>query len=131
MKLLLDTQIWIWFESRPEKLGRSAARQLDNPHNELYLSPVSIWEAGWTERRGRWKIKKSFAEWLDTALTRVPLREAPFNFEVATEAAGIQLPESDPGDVFIAATARVLNLTLVTADSQLIACSWLKTLANE
>ena len=38
---------------------------------------------------------------------------------------------SGTGDVFLAATARVFGLTLVTADPQLIACSWLKTLANE
>jgi PIN domain nuclease of toxin-antitoxin system len=59
-----------------------------------------------------------------------PLREAPLTFEVGQEAASIRLPQSDPGDVFLAATARVFDLTLVTADPQLLACSWLKTLAN-
>lgn len=32
----------------------------------------------------------------------VPIKEAPFNFAVAVEASGIELPESDPGDVFLA-----------------------------
>jgi len=44
-------------------------------------------------------------------LARVPLKEAPFNFAVAVEASGIELPESDPGDVFLAATASVSRLT--------------------
>jgi PIN domain nuclease of toxin-antitoxin system len=50
---------------------------------------------------------------------------------VAVEAAGIELPESDPGDVFLAATASAFRLTLVTADSQFEGCSWLKTMAND
>ena len=131
MKLLLDTHIWVWAVIEPRKLSRSVTRQLENPNNEFYLSPVSIWEASLIERRGRWRANKGFRDWLATALTHLSIREAPFNFEVAQEAAGIQLPEPDPGDVFIAATARVFDLTLVTADPQLLACSWLKTLAND
>jgi len=59
------------------------------------------------------------------------MREAPFNFAVAAEASRIQLPQMDLGDVFLAATANVFDLTLVTADAQLLDCAWLKTLANE
>jgi len=128
-KLLLDTHIWVWSEISPEKLSRSVQRQLANPNNEIYLSPVSIWEAGLLERRGRLHAVKNFGNWLEHAL-QPPLLEAALSFEVGAEAAGIELPEPDPGDVFIAATARVYGLTLVTADPQLLACSRLKTLAN-
>jgi PIN domain nuclease of toxin-antitoxin system len=131
VKLLLDTHIWIWGEIRPERVSRAVQRQLANPSNEIYISPVSIWEAGQTERRGRWHARNGFSQWLDRALTRTPLLEAPLNFAVAAEAAGIDLPHGDPADTMIAATARVFDLTLVTADGQLLACSWLKTLANE
>jgi hypothetical protein len=49
---------------------------------------------------------------------------------VAAEASQIQLPHADLGATFLAATASVFDLTLVTADIQLIQCRWLKTLAN-
>jgi PIN domain nuclease of toxin-antitoxin system len=131
MKLLLDTHIWIWAGDYPEKLNRKVQRELQKPGNELYLSPVSIWEAHLLARRGRLRVKQSISRWVDEMLARVPLREAPFTFAVATTAAGITLPESDLGDIFLAATALVLDLTLVTSGSQLIACSWLKTLPND
>ena len=131
MKLLLDTQIWIWAENHPEKLSRSVQRHLANPNNELYLSPISIWEASLLERRGRLRARKGFSQWLDEALTRTPIREAPLTFAVGAEAAAIELPQPDPGDLFLAATARVFGLTLVTTDTQLLACPWLKTLAND
>jgi PIN domain nuclease of toxin-antitoxin system len=131
MKLLLDTHIWIWALKNPGKLSRSVQRELRRATNELYLSPVSIWEAQHLERRRRLRVTPSFSEWLDGVLARVPFREAPFNFAVAAAAAQIEIPQSDLGDIFLAATASTFDLTLVTADPQLLACSWLKTLAND
>ena len=131
MKLLLDTHIWIWAVTAPQNLGRDTQRALQRANNELYLSPVSIWEAHHLVRRKRLRTKSDFSQWLDKTLAQVPLREAPFTFSVALAASQIELPESDPGDVFLAATARTFDLTLVTADSQLLACSWLKTLPND
>jgi predicted nucleic acid-binding protein len=64
-------------------------------------------------------------------LALVPLREAAFTFAVAADAARIELPQSDLGDIFLAATALVFHLTLVTTDSQPLACSWLKRLPND
>jgi len=106
-------------------------RELQRSSNELYLSPVSIWEAHQLERRRRLRVKPDFWRWLDKALIQVPLREAPFTFVVAAAASQIELPQSDLGDIFLAATASALDLTLVTSDSQLLACSWLRTLSND
>jgi PIN domain nuclease of toxin-antitoxin system len=131
MQLLLDTHIWVWAVHSPEKLGHSVRRELQNPKNELFLSPVSIWEAHHLVRRNRLRIKQSFPDWLEMVFARAPIQEAPFNFAVAAEAAGIELPESDPGDVFLAATASAFRLTLVTADSQFAGCAWLKTMIND
>jgi PIN domain nuclease of toxin-antitoxin system len=130
MKLLLDTHIWIWAVSRPEKLSRAVRREIDNPRNELFLSPISIWEAHHLCRRGRLGIKGSFQSALPGLLTQLPLKEAPFDFLVAAESSRIQLPQADIGDTLLAATASVLGLTFVTADTQLLNCAWLKTLAN-
>lgn len=131
MTLLLDTHIWVWSADGGAKLSREVRRQITNPNNEIYLSPVSIWEAQHLYVRKRLRTKLSFQAWLDEALIHMPLREALFTFAVAAEAAAIELPQPDLGDVFLAATARVYNLTLVTADPQLLTCSWLKTLPNE
>ena len=131
MRLLLDTHIWIWALQRPERISRPVRRQIENPKNEVYLSPISLWEAHLLEQRGKLRVKPNFAEWVDSALAHTPMREAPFSFAVATEASRIQLPQMDLGDVFLAATAKVFDLTLVTSDQQLPDCPGLKTLANE
>ncbi len=131
MKLLLDTHIWIWALNSPEKLHRRVRREIEKQSNELHLSPISIWEAHQLALRKRIPLRQSFPEWIKLVLLQLPLREAPLTFAVGTEASRIELPHPDLGDTFLAATASVFDLTLVTADSQLLACSWLKTMANE
>ena len=45
------------------------------------------------------------------------MREATFTHQVAVESGKLELPHKDPADHFIVATARVFDLTLVTADT--------------
>ena len=58
------------------------------------------------------------------------MKEAPITHEIAAESRRIGLTHRDPADRFLAATAKVLDLTLVTADKRLLACKEIRTLAN-
>jgi PIN domain nuclease of toxin-antitoxin system len=130
MKLLLDTHIWLWSIGEPHKLSRRVARELDNRENQLWLSPVSIWEALLLHRKGRVNLSHDFANWITGAMNRIPLTEAPLNFEVALVLSTISLPHSDPADLFLAATAKAFGLTLVTSDRNLIRTEGISVLAN-
>jgi PIN domain nuclease of toxin-antitoxin system len=55
----------------------------------------------------------SLAEWL--AQATAPLREAPFSHEIVLAAQQLPLPHRDPADRFLAATAQVMDLALVTS----------------
>ena len=58
------------------------------------------------------------------------LREAPLTSEIVMAGLALDLPHADPTDRFLAATAKVLGLTLVTADRNLLDCSGITTLPN-
>ena len=62
MKLLLDTHIWLWGLLDPDRLTPSVRRALQAPENELWLSPISVWEALILVERGRLTVKGSAAE---------------------------------------------------------------------
>jgi PIN domain nuclease of toxin-antitoxin system len=83
------------------------------------------------ERRARIRLRQPFDLRVGQALERTPGQEAPFTLAVATAAAMMELSQPDPGDVFLAATAITLGLTLVTGDQQLIGCRGLNVLANQ
>lgn len=128
MKLLLDTHIWLWSLREPERLGTRVRRELIHPANELWLSPISFWEALLLNAKGRIRLRGSLAEWLEQATAH--LREAPLTHEIVTAAHQLPLPHPDPADRFLAATAQVLGLVLITADERLLGLGEIRTLAN-
>ena len=127
MNLLLDTHIWIWSKSDPKRLGKRAAAALSNSTNELWLSPVSVWEALALMHKGRIRVENPFA-WVERAAEQ--LREAPLTHEIVRTGLALPLSHADPADRFLAATAKVLNLTLVTADQRLLGLGEIASLAN-
>jgi len=58
------------------------------------------------------------------------LTEAPLTVEVALAISSINFPHGDPADQFLAATAKVFDLTLVTADEYLMHLPGIRVLAN-
>jgi PIN domain nuclease of toxin-antitoxin system len=130
LKLLLDTHIWVWGTLEPERLSARVARQLTNPENEIWLSPVSVWELRLLHDKGRVKLIPNAVSWINDNLNRLKIREAPLTFEVALAISSLNLPHNDPADGFIAATAKVFGLTLVTADEQLAKLSEITVLSN-
>jgi PIN domain nuclease of toxin-antitoxin system len=130
VKLLLDTHIWIWSHIEPERLAPVVATALEAPDNELWLSSISVWEFLLLVERGRLILERTPREWLEAAWVRAPMQEAPINREVALRSRTVGVPHQDPADRFIAATAAVHDLTLVTDDKNLLKGRGYAKLAN-
>jgi PIN domain nuclease of toxin-antitoxin system len=128
LRLLLDTHIWLWSLQDPARLGRRVLHELRDPKNELWLSPVSTWEALTLNAKKRLVLPADLSRWVVEATA--PLREAPLTHEIALASRLLPLAHNDPADRFIAATAQVLRLTLVTADAHLLGLGDVSTLAN-
>ncbi len=120
MKLLLDTHIWLWSVTNPKRIPRRATRELESPKNELWLSPVSVWETVSLLELGRLQVKGDPWRWLDQILAAGVFRDAAFTRDVAARCGEVQLPYRNPADRQLVATALVHDLTLVTADQRLL-----------
>jgi PIN domain nuclease of toxin-antitoxin system len=128
LKLLLDTHIWFWSLAEPERLSRRVQHELKDTNNDLWVSPVSTWEILMLHTKGRIRLQGNIRDWISRATA--DLREAPLTHEIVVAAQELQLPHQDPADRFLAATAGVLDLTLVTADHRLLGLGTIATLAN-
>ncbi|MGC1485733.1 MAG: type II toxin-antitoxin system VapC family toxin [Candidatus Acidiferrum sp.] len=130
MKLLLDTHIWIWNYTAPEKLTSEVAHEIANPEHDRFLSPVSIWEIVMLLEKKRIEIHQDFGKWFLQSKQDLNLLEAPLTWEVAHELRSTMLGYRDPGDRFLVATAKAFDLTLVTSDERLINVPGLSVLPN-
>jgi PIN domain nuclease of toxin-antitoxin system len=130
VRLLLDTHIWLWSHLDPDRLSPSVGRALIAPDAELWLSPVSVWEFLLLAEKGRVLVRGDARDWVEAALARVPMHDAQMNIEVALHARAIRVEHDDPADRFLAATAAVYDLTMVTGDQRLLRGKGFRTLAN-
>jgi PIN domain nuclease of toxin-antitoxin system len=120
VKLLLDTHILLWSVFEPERLSRRVARALIDPENELWFSAVSVWELVLLDSKKRIELGTDVATWVRQTLEQLNINEVPVTFEVALATKTAGLAHNDPADRFLAASAKVFALTLVTADERLI-----------
>jgi len=119
MRLLLDTHVWLWSLLEPARLRPEVARSLTSSDNEKWLSPISVWETLLLGERGRLRLEPDPETWVRSQLQRAPVRQVQVDQEIAIQSRRLRTSHQDPADRFIAATARVHELTLVTADSRL------------
>jgi len=130
MKYLLDTHIWLWGSMQPDRLSSRVSRILADPQNELWLSPVSVWELTILCRKGRFRVHPDIPTWVAKSLAESRLSEAPLTVEVALAISSISFSHGDPADQFLAASAKVFDLTLITADDHLLTLPGIRVLAN-
>jgi PIN domain nuclease of toxin-antitoxin system len=127
LKFLLDTHIWIWSQLEPARIGKHVAKELAPGTNQLWLSPVSVWEALTLIQKGRVQVDDALT-WVERAAEQ--MQEAPLTREIVRASFALPLSHADPADRFLAATAKVLKLTLITADRKLLGLGEISTLAN-
>lgn len=115
MRYLLDTATWVNSATMPAVLPERIRKLINQPDQKGVCS-ISLLECAIHHRLGRLEFEGSLQEFFTLALTRdVDLIELTPSIACATN----QLPADFPGDPFdrtIAATAKSLNLTLVTPD---------------
>jgi PIN domain nuclease of toxin-antitoxin system len=94
--------------------------------------PISTWEFLLLAERGRVRVRGGVppVDWVKAALSRAPMHDAPLSREVAVRSRSVRLDHEDPADRFLAATADVYDLTLITADDRLLRAKGVRTLAN-
>lgn len=117
MKLLLDTHVWLWMLSTPERLNEGVQEALANPDVELWLSVASAWEVAIKHARGKLPLPSTIEELLDVSVHRLDVRVMVIGLQHALEAARLPPHHNDPFDRLLIAQAKLEGMTLVSADA--------------
>jgi len=124
LSAVLDTHAWVWFLQASPKLGRRAKSAIERAlgHDGIVISAMTPWEIALLAASGRLPFSRDVGDWLHEHIAIPGTRLQPLSIEIAVESTRLPGPlHGDPADRLIVATARCLELPLLTADSRLLA----------
>jgi PIN domain nuclease of toxin-antitoxin system len=120
--VLLDSHIALWFAAGTGLSARAAQHINDARNGEgVYLSAVTVWEVGNLIRKRRVGIDMTLLEWVRGFLGVGGFQLVDLTVGIVIEAAS--LPghlHDDPADRFLVATARHLDVPIVTRDKRIL-----------
>jgi PIN domain nuclease of toxin-antitoxin system len=96
----------------------------------LFISSISFWEFIILVEKGRITISKPVNEWIRDAVIDPDIKEIPIDKKIALTSREVNLPHQDPADRFIAATAFIHQMTLITSDRKLEESEEISILSN-
>jgi len=117
MRILLDTQCWLWMAAAPERLSRRARRIVEDSDNELLLSAASACEIAIKHALGKLLLPEPPELYVPSRM--IALRTGPLAIEHAHALRVATLPSHhrDPFDRLLVAHALVDRLPVMTADA--------------
>jgi PIN domain nuclease of toxin-antitoxin system len=116
--ILVDTHIWLWSMNEPLRLSDDQQRAVLD--NMVAISAISAWEFCLLAQKGRVESEGDPSAFVRQMLSLSRVEVIPIDAEIALRSRTLDFPHQDPADRFIAATAMVKNIQLVTSDRNLI-----------
>lgn len=123
MKLLVDTQCWLWWFAQPERLSEEAIAHIADEANELWFSVASVWEIGIKVAIGKLPLPEPIDRYISSRMVQLGTQSLEITATHALQAAALPLHHRDPFDRMLIAQAQSGNMTLVSADAMLRHCS--------
>lgn len=122
--MLLDTHAWLWAALYDGKqLGPRAAKEVERAagRGALAVSVVSIFEVTSLAASGRLHLATSPEAWMRQTIDAGRIRIAEVTMAIAIEAGSIpKIALPDPMDRLLVATARNLEIPIVTRDARIL-----------
>ena len=121
--IVLDTHVWLWWLHGDSRLPQQHAAIIEaNESQGIGISAISCWEVAMLSQRGKVILSDAPEEWFRQALSYPGVQLVPLSPEIAVESSDLPSPfHRDPADQIIVATARVLDVPLITLDRKILA----------
>lgn len=116
MRLLLDTQTWLWMQAASKRLGTQARHLVMNPANELLLSAVSSWEIAIKYRLGKLSLPMAPEKYVPSRMHSSGTQSLPITHAHTLRVAELPDHHGDPFDRLLIAQAQLDGLTILTSD---------------
>jgi len=113
---LLDTHVWLWLLSDPERIRPDLLSELRDSRTRLLLSAASSWEIAIKWAVGRLPLPAPAASYVPSRMQRSSVEGLAVAHAHALQVAALPPYHRDPFDRLLIAQAQLEGLTLATAD---------------
>lgn len=117
MKLLLDTHVFIWFDSEPERLTPRVAELVSDSRHQLFLSLASVWEMQIKVQIEKLKLRVDLVKLIDEERFQNQISFLPITIEDILSLSHHPFHHRDPFDRMLIAQAARHDMQLLTDDS--------------
>jgi PIN domain nuclease of toxin-antitoxin system len=119
MRILVDTQCWLWMNAAPERLSAGVRSRLLAADTILFLSAASAWEIAIKYALGKLHLPDPPADYVSSRMRQTKTTPLAVSHEHALAVAALPAHHRDPFDRLIVAQARIERLAILTADRHL------------
>ena len=116
MRLLLDTQVWLWMHLQPERLRPEVRERFVDPDTTLLLSAASSWEIAIKYALGKLPLPEPPEDYVPARMRRDAVDGLPVTHAHALHVATLPRHHGDPFDRLLVAQSQLEDVPLVTAD---------------
>ncbi len=118
MTLLLDTHSLIWFVLASPQLTAFARILIEDPGNEIMVSPASFWEIAIKVSKGKLALNQPYGNFVDLCRNQYGFRGLPIEPAHTTRLAAMPFPpgHKDPFDRLLIAQAMVEGIPIIGGD---------------
>jgi PIN domain nuclease of toxin-antitoxin system len=117
--VLLDTHIFLWLQTEPERLGPHL-HIVEDPRNERLLSAASSWEIAIKYRLGRLPLPEAPQRYVPTRMRAIGASALAIEHSHALAVAELEPLHKDPFDRLLIAQAGALDVPILTADGAVV-----------
>lgn len=115
MRLLLDTHVFLWLQTEPERIGDHLPLVEDRT-TTLLLSAASAWEIAIKYGIGRLPLPEPPERYVPTRMRAIGAEALPIEHAHALAVAALPALHGDPFDRLLIAQAGAAGATILTAD---------------
>jgi PIN domain nuclease of toxin-antitoxin system len=117
MRLLLDTHIFLWYITSDGRLPGFARENIRDTSNEVYLSPVSLWEALVKHGLRKLPLPEQPETYLQLQREHHQIASLPLDEDSVLQLSQLPNIHRDPFDRMLVCQAIQHSLILVTVDA--------------
>jgi PIN domain nuclease of toxin-antitoxin system len=116
VRILLDTQCWLWMSLSPKRLSPRGRRLVEDQKNILYLSAASAWEIAIKHALGKLRLPEPPVSYVPARVNALGVQSLPIEHAHAVHVATLPPHHRDPFDRILVAQAQLDDLPILTAD---------------